>query len=62
MFKWALSASNEDEIPLKSSGSNDIGWNYEKLLKKNSYNEVSAINVTKLSREKYTSLSNMLLG
>ena len=36
-----LCASNEDGgIPPKPSGSNDIGWNYEKLLKKNSYNEV----------------------
>ena len=34
------SASSEDEIPLKPSGSTDIGWNYGKLVKKNSYNEV----------------------
>lgn len=57
-------ASSEDDgqIPPKPPGSNDIGWNYGKLVKKNSYNEVKCNKCHKIVKGGITGLSNMLPG
>ena len=62
MFKWAPSASNEDKIPPKPSGSNDIGWNYEKLLKKNSYNEVKCNKCHKIIKREIYKFKKYITG